>query len=284
MTAPAAGLHQRTAARPYGEPVSGGEDLSPTWPPYAPPGELRVDPDARLVQCHHCGRWFRKLPPHLHAAGIRVADYRDAYGLQATQPLQAPDLSAAQSVRWRARMATDQRVQAGMQAGLRLARFGELPTQGSQAATRPNLQRSARRAEQGRALGTARADRHRAAREQRARELGFASLEAYLQTRYAVDGGRVVDLAAELEAHAGAVVADMDRFGIPRRSRGERTRRAHQARRKRGDDARASAARAAPPGGESRTAEERGSPTRPELRTSGGAPDGATDNATERVL
>jgi hypothetical protein len=87
------------------------------------------------------------------------------------------------------------------------------------------------RSRQGRAIGQRRAEAFRARRENRARELGYPDLAAYLYQRYAVDGALVEDLARELRAAMSAVVAEMDRAGIPRRPRGERTARAHAARR-----------------------------------------------------
>jgi hypothetical protein len=51
-----------------------------------------------------------------------------------------------------------------------------------------------------------------------ARELGYRDLAMYLHERYVVNGARVEDLTRELAAALSAVVADMDRAGIPRRA------------------------------------------------------------------
>jgi hypothetical protein len=55
----------------------------------------------------------------------------------------------------------------------------------------------------------------------------------YLRERYAPDGGRVADLAPELDVALPAVVAEMNRAAIPRRPRGEPTARGPAARRAR---------------------------------------------------
>ena len=80
-------------------------------------------------------------------------------------------------------------------------------------------------------MGKGRAETFRARRENRARELGYPDLATYLHQRYTVDGALVEDLARELGAALSAVVADMDRAEIPRRSRSEARARAHAARR-----------------------------------------------------
>jgi hypothetical protein len=67
--------------------------------------------------------------------------------------------------------------------------------------------------------------------KERARELGYPDLATYLYRRYALDGARVENLAGELGVALSSVVTDMDRAGVPRRPRGERTARAHAARR-----------------------------------------------------
>jgi hypothetical protein len=114
------------------------------------------------------------------------------------------------------------------------ARSGELPAAGTAAMSRElwRAELADLRSRQGRAMGKARAERFRARRESRARELGYADLAAYLHTRYVLVGALVEDLTRELGASRSAVVADMDRTGISRRSRGEARARAHAARRK----------------------------------------------------
>jgi len=151
------------------------------------------------------------------------------------RPLQVPSRSRRQAANARALAERDPRVRAGLAAGVALARSGELPAAGTAVMSRElrRLQLLELRRRQGRAIGLRRAEVFRAQREARARERGYRDLATYLHERYVVDGARVEDLARELAASLSAVVADMDRAGIPRRPRGERTARAHAARRAR---------------------------------------------------
>jgi hypothetical protein len=111
----------------------------------------------------------------------------------------------------------------GPAAGVERARSGELPAAGtavmSRALARAQLLELRRR--QGRELGRRRAEAFRARRELRATELGYRDLATYLRQRYTADGARVEDLARELDVALSAVVAEMDRAGIPRRPRGD---------------------------------------------------------------
>jgi hypothetical protein len=126
------------------------------------------------------------------------------------------------------------RVRAAFAASQERARAGELPAAGTAAMSREvwRAELADLRSRQGRALGKGRAEAFRARRESRARELGYPDLAAYLRQRYVIDGALVADLMRELGAAWSAVVADMDRAGIPRRSRGAARARAHAARRK----------------------------------------------------
>jgi ROS/MUCR transcriptional regulator protein len=202
---------------------------------YAPLGELPYDPVEDLVQCHLCGDWHRTLGPHLRRHGWTADEYRRAVGLSPRRPLVTPSVSSRRATIARALAERDPRVCAGLALGVERARSGALPAAGtavmSRELARPPLFELRRR--QGRAIGLRRAETFRARREARARELGYQDLARYLHTRYVLDGAQVEDLARELAAASSAVIAEMDRAGIPRRPRGERTARAHAARRAR---------------------------------------------------
>jgi hypothetical protein len=194
-------------------------------PYFAPLGELPLDEDEQQVQCHLCGEWFRALAPHLRLRHEwDAADYRLAFGLRATRPLQAPERSEQQAARWRTLMREDRRVREGMQKGLALARAGELNEMGrqrdQQLGRALERQRTDRRT--GQQLGRRRAKRLRAQRERRARELGFADLETLLRDRYERDGVGVVELAEQLGCAEITVVGDMERLDIARRPQDER--------------------------------------------------------------
>jgi hypothetical protein len=59
-----------------------------------PQGILIYDGKGKL-QCHICGHWYKSLPTHVRLAHNVTADeYRGIYGLNRTQPLCPPELSA----------------------------------------------------------------------------------------------------------------------------------------------------------------------------------------------
>jgi hypothetical protein len=174
--------------------------------------------------CGLCGEWFRALAPHLRQRHEWSADdYRAAFGLNATRALVAPGLSARQSARLKERIEADVRVREGMAEGLALARAGELNRLGRERDRERGraVQRRERTRRQGQSIVQARAEWHRQQREQRARELSFPDLRAYLSTRYG-SGATVAALAAELHASESAVTGDMDRLGVARRPKEER--------------------------------------------------------------
>jgi ROS/MUCR transcriptional regulator protein len=111
-------------------------------PVFHPMGELLFDFDDDRICCGLCGSWFRALGGDLSAAHGWSADaYRDAFGLNAQRPLQAPAVSETQV---RRRLQTDERLQAGMRKGLALADSGRLNPLGRQA----DVERGARPARQ----------------------------------------------------------------------------------------------------------------------------------------
>jgi hypothetical protein len=186
---------------------------------FAPRGELPYDPVADLVECHLCGEWYRALGPHLRRHGWTADEHRLAVGLSPRRPLPTPSVSEPHAAIARALLDRDPRVRAGLAAGVERARSGELPAVMSRALARTQLLELRRR--QGRELGRRRAEAFRARRELRATELGYRDLATYLRQRYTADGARVEDLARELDVALSAVVAEMDRAGIPRRPRGD---------------------------------------------------------------
>lgn len=188
-------------------------------------GELLVDPDDGKICCGLCGRWFRALGGHLTAAHGWSADaYREAFGLNAQRPLQAPAVSEAQAEGVRRRLQTDERLRAGMRKGLALARSGRLNQLGRQADIERGraLERRRRTVRQGERMGRLRAARFRADRDGRARGLGFADSEDMIRRRYVGGGATVAEVAAALGCAQITVIAEMDRLGIPRRPRNVR--------------------------------------------------------------
>jgi hypothetical protein len=202
-------------------------DTLPDGTPYfAPLGELPNDPAQGTVQCHLCGHWYRRLSgPHLGAThGWTPHQYRVAFGLRRTHPLQGVELSGRQARQLKRRHLEDDRVKEGMKVGLELARSGELSRLGTRHASdgHRTLDDQRRRSEGGRQGGKSRAAGFRARREQRARELGFRDLQEYLAQRYQHERVALDNIVRELNASYGAVVADMDGYGIVRQSAEDR--------------------------------------------------------------
>ena len=186
---------------------------------YAPLGELPVDADAGLVQCHLCGGWFRQLHhAHLGRHGFTVDEYREAFGLRARHPLQAPDLSELRRRTMTRLIQSDERVRAGVQVGLEMARSGRLYALRVEADASRARRLEAVRVRQATALamGEIRSRRLVAERERRARELGHASLEAYLESAHAVERRPLADIARELGVSVGTISRDLERLGIAR--------------------------------------------------------------------
>jgi predicted transcriptional regulator len=165
------------------------------------PGHVEVDEVEDRVRCALCGGWWRSVASHaFHAHGLTGRDYRQQVGLRPGQALCARTLSDKRSRQLRERMATDPRIAVGMQRGVDRARNGTLQARARELAGE-HSSRAARAGElkvHGHQLGTDRAERYRAERAARATELGFDSLDAYLQQRYVVQQARLEDLQREV--------------------------------------------------------------------------------------
>ena len=53
-------------------------------------GVMVYAPDGSTVQCHVCGRWFRRLSGHMQAHGLDAAAYKETFGLRRTTSTDAP--------------------------------------------------------------------------------------------------------------------------------------------------------------------------------------------------
>jgi len=209
-----------------------GQRLPDGTPFFGVLGDVFLCNDGTLIQCHLCGRFFRRLASgHIQRAHeMEPDDYRRVFELRHMQPLQALDLSAQQASEMRRRIRTDESLRRGMAQAHEMARRGELVEYSRARAGQPmRLQRRELALESGAEGGRRRAASFRRAREERARALGFRSLQAYLEQRYLRDGALVDDLAAEIGAAPEAVIGDMERFGIARLTLRERAARARRA-------------------------------------------------------
>ena len=190
---------------------------------HAPLGVLPYDADEDRVQCHLCGGWYRALAPaHLRRHEVNAEDYRALAGLKASLALTSPSLSQLRRRQLEQRIASDERIRAGMQRGDALARSGELQAQASATARErgQRVQRARALRDSGQRLGRARATAYHQQREVRAQRLGFDTLEDYLRTRYVHDHWRIDDLARELEISLSALRGELARYAIQVRPRG----------------------------------------------------------------
>jgi len=156
-------------------------------------------------QC--CGGWFRALAPgHLRRHDTTADEYRALAGLNPRLPLTVASTSQLRARQLRERIATDERVRAGMQRGAALARSGALQARALEVAARRGVrvQREQMLVEDGRQLGRERARAFRERRELRSRNLGFdGGLSAAAIRRAArPDRGSRVRAAVKRQRHA----------------------------------------------------------------------------------
>ncbi|MAY98467.1 MAG: hypothetical protein CMH84_18320 [Nocardioides sp.] len=158
---------------------------------YAPVGQMAVTDEGRAVVCHACGEPLAGVSAaHARRHGLSLVAYRERFGLNRKTSLIAPALSEVRRVEGQRRWVENAAVREGLAVGQALARSGalyELGAAAQPAGTRRAQGRSAASREG--ASPALRADRERrsvAARQRwtvRVAELGFTSLEEYLQAR-----------------------------------------------------------------------------------------------------
>lgn len=154
-------------------------------PVFAPSGQLSVVDDGRRVVCHACGDLLTHISPaHLGRHGLDGRSYRRRYGLPLHHSLAAPGATAVRALEGRRRYADNDGVRAGL------------------------------------VRGQQRTHRLAAEREERARSMGFSSVEAYLRERYLVQGWTVHAIGAELRTGRSVLPRLMDAAGVPRRAPG----------------------------------------------------------------
>jgi hypothetical protein len=212
----------RRVSPPTGDAAPMGELADGTLY-YAPLGELIVTDDGDGVVCHLCGRTLRLLATeHLRRHGWTPQLYRQAFGLNRSQPLCAPTVSERRRELGAVRYRRNPRTRAGLQRGQALARSGQLLaiSHASQPAGAAALQRRRRSAE---VTATSREQRRRdaAARRQRlVRELGFDTERDYLLDRYVNLQWPVARIKAELGIGSSVLTEILDAAGIRRRAPG----------------------------------------------------------------
>jgi len=190
---------------------------------FVPLGVLEFVDDDTRVRCHLCGNAFRLLSAtHLRGHGWTPAEYREAFGLNRGTPLCAPTVSAQRRSTGRDRYANNPRVRDGMALGQELVRSGEAlrMAQAAAPAGSARLQRRLRAAD---VTAESRRQRHDdavARRQERVRELGFASERAYLRDRYLRRSWGIARIRADLRVGSGVVEQLLDVAGIPRRVAG----------------------------------------------------------------
>jgi hypothetical protein len=152
---------------------------------HAPPGGLVQDPETGELCCHFCGRWFRALGSHVRAHGLAAAEYRELVGLGKRRPLTSPSVSSAISTRQKRRYTLSPELRNSFTIGQKLARSGELaalavPANRQRRAETEVVQRDA--LDRGRSTNSLRREMRR---QKRLAQLGYASIDGYLQDAYA---------------------------------------------------------------------------------------------------
>jgi hypothetical protein len=157
------------------------------------PGEMVLLAGGDQVVCHACGDALEAVTRHhLKRHGLDVDGCRERFGLNRKQSLIAPTLQDVRRTEGLRRWETNDKVRDGLAVGQAMAKSGELHDIGVAAqpagSRRSQGRHPASREGAAPALAAHRADRAHAARQRwvaRAKELGFASLEAYLADRRA---------------------------------------------------------------------------------------------------
>ncbi|GAA2165141.1 hypothetical protein GCM10009845_21980 [Pedococcus bigeumensis] len=158
---------------------------------FAPLGVLVAVGDGAAVVCHGCGQALAALSAaHLGGHGLTPTTYRERFGLNRKASLLSPALAQRRREEGAARWVGNDRVRVGLAVGQEMARSGALYELGAgaqpQGARRVQGRLAASRSGASPALAADRERRSAAARErwcERARGLGFDSLEAYLAHR-----------------------------------------------------------------------------------------------------
>jgi len=68
-------------------------------PVYGEVGILAYDSVEDRIQCHACGRWLQKIESkHLSGHGLTISEYKEAFGLNETTPLETPSITERRRV------------------------------------------------------------------------------------------------------------------------------------------------------------------------------------------
>jgi hypothetical protein len=166
-----------------------------TWV-FAPYGSMLAVEDGARVVCHVCGEALAAISAqHARRHELTLAGYRERFGLNRKQSLLAPALAETRRIEGRKRWTDNDAVRAGLAVGQDMARSGALHELGAAAQPVGSRRRQGRvaasRTGASPALQAHRAAQSEVARarwEDRARALGFTTLDAYLADRRATGG------------------------------------------------------------------------------------------------
>lgn len=176
---------------------------------HVPIGVMQVD--GEHARCHLCGDWFRSVGAHLRAHGWDRAGYREAFGLERSQPLEGRATRERRARAMERRRRDDPAVRAGCEVGRQWAATGRLSRLAASAA------RGRRQPEQRRrktlltlaaipprvrheAAGRASVARLRAVAQRAADDAGFADVGSLVRSRLA-DGGSLAGLSRAAGLH-----------------------------------------------------------------------------------
>jgi hypothetical protein len=165
-----------------------------TWL-FAPLGQVLVVAGGERIVCHACGEALTAITRHhVRRHELDLPGYRERFGLNRKQSLIAPTLAETRRQEGLRRWEDNPGVRDGLAVGQAMAKSGELHSIGAAAQPAGSRRRQGRRAASGDhaapALSAARAVQAAAARRrwnERARELGYVDLDAYLADRRSTD-------------------------------------------------------------------------------------------------
>jgi lambda repressor-like predicted transcriptional regulator len=178
-------------------------------PSYGPIGTVVRDGDR--VLCHLCGHWFRSVVAHLRSHGWHHLDYREAFGLLRSEPLEGTDTRSLRAKAMTERRTHDPAVRAGCEIGRELVRSGALTRAAATAALgrrqpeqrrRKTLAALAAISPEARAAGCRRrADEQlRTTAQAAAERLGFPDVGALVRHRTA-EGASLAAISREAGLH-----------------------------------------------------------------------------------
>jgi hypothetical protein len=186
-------------------------------PYFAPLGQVVIDPDSGLVQCHLCGGWFTALAPgHLRLGhGWNHLEYKLAFGLSKHRVLQAAALRNKRREVMERLLDKNESVRRALAEAQATLRKGDHAERLRSAHRKPQTLDHRRRSQAAAASGTeAWQTKARQLRVARARALGFPGIREYLIDRYLRLQFPLADIQRELRVGQATLYHELQTWSI----------------------------------------------------------------------